>query len=81
MSPRQGAVSRLETRDDWKISSLRDYLSALGATLKLSAVFDDGGEVRVSLLAGSVAAAVAARVTETDRVIKQAKVHCRKKVW
>ena len=37
----QGAVSKFEHADDVRISTLRQYLEALGARLELTAVFDD----------------------------------------
>ena len=37
----QGAISRLEHSDDVRVSTLRQYLDALGARLELVAVFDD----------------------------------------
>jgi DNA-binding XRE family transcriptional regulator len=37
----QGAISKLENSDDVRISTLRQYLEALGARLELVAVFDD----------------------------------------
>lgn len=37
----QGAISKLEHADDVRISTLRQYLEALGAHLELAAVFDD----------------------------------------
>jgi hypothetical protein len=37
----QGAVSKLEHSDDVRVSTLRQYLAALGAWLELVAVFDD----------------------------------------
>ena len=37
----QGAVSMLEHSDDVRVSTLRQYLEALGARLELVAVFDD----------------------------------------
>ncbi len=37
----QGAVSKLEHSDDVRVSTLRQYLEALGARLELVAVFDD----------------------------------------
>jgi hypothetical protein len=39
----QGAVSKLEHADDVRVSTLRQYLDALGARLELVAVFDDDG--------------------------------------
>lgn len=38
----QGAISKLEHSDDVRVSTLRQYLEALGARLELVAVFDDG---------------------------------------
>jgi transcriptional regulator with XRE-family HTH domain len=37
----QGAVSKLEHADDVRVSTLRQYLDALGARLELVAVFDE----------------------------------------
>ena len=37
----QGAISKLEHSDDVRVSTLRQYLDALGARLDLVAVFDD----------------------------------------
>jgi hypothetical protein len=37
----QGAISKLEHSEDVRISTLRQYLEALGARLELVAVFDD----------------------------------------
>jgi DNA-binding transcriptional regulator YiaG len=37
----QGAVSRLESSEDVRVSTLRQYLEALGARLELVAVFDE----------------------------------------
>lgn len=37
----QSAVSKLERADDVRVSTLRQYLDALGARLELVAVFDD----------------------------------------
>ncbi len=39
----QSAVSKLEHAEDVRVSTLRDYLEALGARLELVAVFDDEG--------------------------------------
>lgn len=36
-----GAISKLEHSDDVRVSTLRQYLGALGARLELVAVFDD----------------------------------------
>ena len=40
----QAAVSQLEHSEDLKLSTLRRYLSRLGAQLRLIAVFDEGNE-------------------------------------
>jgi DNA-binding Xre family transcriptional regulator len=37
----QGAISKLEHSDDVRVSTLRQYLEALGGRLELVAVFDD----------------------------------------
>src|SRR5262245_53649929 len=37
----QGAISKLENSEDVRVSTLRQYLEALGARLELVAVFDD----------------------------------------
>ena len=37
----QGAVSKLEHSEDVRVSTLRQYLEALGARLELVAVFED----------------------------------------
>src|SRR5205823_14595511 len=39
----QGAISKLEHADDVRVSTLRQYLEALGARLELVAVFDEEG--------------------------------------
>ena len=38
----QASVSKLERREDLYLSTLRDYVEALGGTLELSAVFPEG---------------------------------------
>lgn len=47
----QGAISKLEHSDDVRVSTLRQYLEALGARLELVAVFDED-ERRVSVHLG-----------------------------
>ena len=37
----QAGVSRLEKRGDWKLSTLRDYVAALGGVLELRVRFPD----------------------------------------
>ncbi len=41
----QGALSKLEGRSDILMSTLRDYIEALGATLRVDAYFSDPGAV------------------------------------
>jgi hypothetical protein len=48
----QGAISKLEHADDVRVSTLRQYLEALGARLELIAVFDEDGERRVPINLG-----------------------------
>lgn len=38
----QGNVSRMESRSDVYLSTLRSYVEALGGHLEIAAVFDDG---------------------------------------
>ena len=42
MGIEQAAVSKLERRNDMHVSTLRDYIRALGGELKLVASFPDG---------------------------------------
>jgi hypothetical protein len=37
----QGSVSKIESRDDMYVSTLREYIKALGGELKLVASFPD----------------------------------------
>jgi ribosome-binding protein aMBF1 (putative translation factor) len=53
----QGAISKFERADDVRISTLRQYLEALGARLELVAVFEDGDEKRVPIHLGKESAA------------------------
>lgn len=53
----QGAVSKFEHADDVRVSTLREYVEALGARLELVAVFDDEGERRVPINLGKGPAA------------------------
>lgn len=48
----QSAVSKLEHAEDVRVSTLRDYLDAIGARLELVAVFDDEDERRVPVHLG-----------------------------
>jgi transcriptional regulator with XRE-family HTH domain len=38
----QGAVSKMEKRTDMYVSTLRDYLRAMGGELQIRAIFPDG---------------------------------------
>lgn len=38
----QAAISRLETRNDSKIETLREYVEALGGKMEIRAIFPDG---------------------------------------
>jgi len=52
----QGAISKLEHSEDERVSTLRQYLEALGARLEFVAVFDDDARrVPVHLGKGSAA--------------------------
>jgi DNA-binding Xre family transcriptional regulator len=48
----QGAVSKLEHAEDVRVSTLRQYLEALGARLELVAIFEDDEERRVPIHLG-----------------------------
>lgn len=52
----QGAISKFENADDVRVSTLRQYLEALGAHLEIVAVFDDDGR-RVPIILGKETAA------------------------
>jgi DNA-binding Xre family transcriptional regulator len=52
----QGAISKLEHSEDVRVSTLRQYLEALGARLELVAVFEDEGR-RVPIHLGKDTAA------------------------
>lgn len=44
----QGDVSKLERRTDMYVSTLANYLQAVGATLEIRAVFPDGHIVKIN---------------------------------
>jgi DNA-binding transcriptional regulator YiaG len=48
----QGAISKLEHSEDVRVSTLRQYLEALGARLELVAVFEDDDDRRVPIHLG-----------------------------
>jgi hypothetical protein len=56
----QSAISKLEHADDVRVSTLRQYLEALGARLELVAVFDDEDR-RVAINLGKETAAASPR--------------------
>lgn len=56
MNIAQGAVSRMEKQSDCLLSTLREYVGALGGRLELRAVFPDGDFVIDSLTAPSAPA-------------------------
>ena len=43
----QAVLSRLEKRSDLQVSTLRDYVEALGATLRIDAAFDSATTLRI----------------------------------
>lgn len=45
----QGDVSRLEQRDDMKVSTLRRYVRALGAELELVVMLKSGHKIRLDI--------------------------------
>lgn len=49
LGKKQAAVSRLEGRDDWKISSLREYCRSLGAELEVTAKFPNGEKQPIAI--------------------------------
>jgi tellurite resistance protein len=52
LSTSQANVSRIERQRDLYLSTLAQYVEALGGTLKVSVVFDDG-EVEIGVAAGA----------------------------
>src|SRR3984885_7673287 len=44
----QSSISRIEQRADMYLSTLRNYVHALGGVLQIQAVFPDGGAVAIS---------------------------------
>ena len=45
----QPSVSKLENAQDMRVSTLRSYVEALGATLRIEAEFRDGRRIPLSL--------------------------------
>ena len=48
---KQAAVSKLERRTDMYVSTLRDFVKAMGGQLEIRAVFPDHGVVQISQFA------------------------------
>jgi transcriptional regulator with XRE-family HTH domain len=46
----QSSISRIEQRADMYLSTLRNYIHAMGGVLQIQAVFPDGGAVAISRL-------------------------------
>ena len=46
----QSSISRIEQRADMYLSTLRNYIHAMGGVLQIQAVFSDGGTVAISRL-------------------------------
>src|ERR1700685_4747413 len=46
----QSSISRIEQRADMYLSTLRNYVQAMGGVLQIQAVFPDGGTVAISRL-------------------------------
>lgn len=67
---RQVYVSRLEKRADMKLSTLREYVGAIGGTLELVVSFPKGRRVRLADLGST---------TSSDRAPKKRPVAARKK--
>src|SRR5712664_4680214 len=44
----QSSISRIEQRADMYLSTLRDYIHAVGGVLQIQAVFPDGGAVVIN---------------------------------
>lgn len=58
---RQVHVSRLEKRADMKLSTLREYVGAIGGTLELVVAFPKGQRVKLAKLGTTKAASAAPR--------------------
>lgn len=69
---RQVYVSRLEKRADMKLSTLRDYVKAIGGQLELVVSFPKGRRVKLSDLGagGSAGARTAVRRKRTTRAVE-----------
>jgi transcriptional regulator with XRE-family HTH domain len=48
----QAAISQLEKREDFLLSSLAEYVKALGGRLEVVAHFEDGQDVRITQFEG-----------------------------
>lgn len=45
---KQENVSRMERREDIRLSTLTDYIEALGGKINISAVFPDNNEIQIN---------------------------------
>lgn len=54
MHIRQESVSRIESRSDLLLSTLRSYVEAMGGSLRLTVEFPDGAAAELSSLGGQV---------------------------
>ena len=68
---RQVYVSRLERRKDMKLSTLRDYVGAIGGTLELVVSFPTGRSIKLADLGGAAL---------VDRSARKGPLAARKKV-
>jgi transcriptional regulator with XRE-family HTH domain len=71
----QSSISRIEQRADMYLSTLRNYVQALGGVLQIQAVFPDGGTVAISRLGEyedrSYAVRAQAEINGTYRLVAQ----------
>ncbi|TMC47610.1 MAG: helix-turn-helix domain-containing protein [Chloroflexi bacterium] len=67
LSVSQANVSRVERQEDLYISTLRNYVGALGARLEIRAVFDDGQVVQIEFPEPMVRPIVTAPTTAPAR--------------
>jgi transcriptional regulator with XRE-family HTH domain len=75
----QGAVSKFEHADDVRVSTLRQYLEALGARLELMAVFDDEDRrVPLHLGGSSTGSSTGPIGTDPDRATRTRRTQPRK---
>jgi len=66
----QGAVSRLEKQSDFLLSTLREYVGALGGELELRVVFPDGDIVIETLATSNKKRPTRVRLARAETVAK-----------